>query len=287
MTRIFPTSLRTASLLALLPLSLLAEQKPAAAGRSGKPARAVTEKINVFDLIRNGEIYYHLNPKAELHDKPEDVFLLKENELTITGRAYGCLYTVDSFKDYHLVVEFKWTGRTWGNRADKARDNGILLHCHGPEGALGDTWVASIEAQIIEGGMGDMLVLNSELPDGSVPQTKASAEIETDRDGEKRWKPGAPKQEVLNGRINWENRHEDWDDKVGIRFPDDLEAPTGEWNKLEVIAEGSTLVYLFNGKKVNEAFDINPREGPIGIQTEAAEMVVRRYELLPLDKPEP
>ncbi|WP_367872998.1 DUF1080 domain-containing protein [Luteolibacter sp. Populi] len=287
MTRIFPTALRTASLLVLLPLSLLAEQKPAASGRSGKPARAVTEKINVFDLIRNGEIYYHLNPKAELHDKPEDVFLLKDKELTITGRGYGCLYTADSFKDYRLVVEFKWTGRTWGDRADRARDNGILLHCHGPEGALGGTWVASIEAQIIEGGMGDMLVLNSGLPDAGIQQTKASVEVETDRDGEKRWKPGAPRQEILNGRINWEKRHEDWDDKVGIRFADDLEAPIGEWNKLEVIARGSTLVYLFNGKKVNEAFDVHPGEGPIGIQTEAAEMVVRRYELLPLDQTKP
>lgn len=284
MTRIFPSVFITASLLALIPLSLFAEQKPAAAGRSGKPARAVTEKIDVFDLIRSGGIYYHLNPKAELHDKPENVFLLndKDKQLTITGRGYGCLYTVDSFKDYRLVVEFKWTGRTWGARADKARDNGILLHCHGPEGALGGTWVASIEAQIIEGGMGDMLVLNPELSDGGGQQTKASVEIESDRDGEKRWKPGSPRQEILNGRINWEKRHEDWDDKVGIRFPDDLEAPTGDWNKLEVIARGRTLIYLFNGKKVNEAFDVHPAEGPIGIQTEGAEMVVRRYELLPL-----
>jgi hypothetical protein len=47
-------------------------------------------------------------------------------------------------------------------REKKAKDNGILLHAYGPHGAYSDTWMASIEAQIIEGGVGDILVLSPE-----------------------------------------------------------------------------------------------------------------------------
>jgi hypothetical protein len=280
MKHILSPILCIASLALLSPLAVGADQKQKP---SGAPASVVTQPINIFDLIRDGKIYYHLNEKADVYDKPEDVFLLKDNELTITGRGYGCLYTVDAFKDYRLVVEFKWTGRTWGAREKKARDSGILLHCHGPAGALGGTWSASIEAQLIEGGMGDILVLSPKLADGTVLQSKATAEIALDRDGEKRWTPGAPRQQVLSGRINWEKRHEDWADKADIRFPEDPDAPLGQWNKLEVVAKGDTLTYFFNGKKVNEVFEVHPKEGPIGIQTEAAELVVRRYELLPLE----
>jgi putative membrane-bound dehydrogenase-like protein len=49
-----------------------------------------------------------------------------------------------------------------------------------------------------------------------------------------------------------------------------------------VIAKGDTLQYFVNGALVNEAFDCKPAEGRICIQTEGAQMIVRRYELHPL-----
>ena len=42
--------------------------------------------------------------------------------------------------------------------------------------------------------------------------------------------------------------------------------------------EGAPLVAV-----VNEAFAVSPSAGPIGIQTEAAGLMLRRYELLPLE----
>ncbi len=265
------------SVLALTPPT--PEQKPAPAP---SPAEAVTSKVDLLDVISRGDIHYHLNPGAELTDKPEDVFQIQNGELHISGKGYGCLYTNAAYKDYRLVLEFKWTGQTWGRRETRARDSGLLLHCHGPTGAYSNTWTASIEAQLIEGGMGDILVLSPKLPDGTVLKTTLDAEIELDRDKEKRWKKGAPRQTVETGRINWEKRDEDWADKVGFRGKDDPDAPLGEWNTLEVIAKGDTLQYFFNGKLVNEGFAAKPSEGRIGIQTEAAGLVVRKYELLPL-----
>lgn len=261
-------------------LLILAAASPLLA--SAQPGVPVTEKIDILGLMKKGEVYYHLNPASDVADKAEEIFVLKDNELQISGRGYGYMATKTAYRDYHLVVEFKWTGPTFGKRAEKARDSGILVHCHGPQGALGNTWSASVEAQLIEGGMGDILVLSPKLPDGTLVKTSLEAEFELDRDGEKRWKKGAPRTLVEGGRINWEKRDEDWADKAGYRGKDDPDAPLGGWNTLEVISRGDTLQYLFNGKVVNEASAVKPAFGPIGIQTEAAGLAVRRYELLPL-----
>lgn len=245
-------------------------------------ATPVTEKINLLDLMKKGEVEYHINPDQDFADPPSEIFQIKGDELHISGRGYGYMVTKESYKDYHLVVDFKWGPKTWGKRADRSRDNGILVHSYGPHGAYGNTWMASIEAQIIEGGIGDILVLSPKLADGTELITSVTAEIELDRDKEKRWKKGAPRQIVTKGRINWEKRHEDWADKLNIRHPDDPDSPVGEWNRMEVIAKGDTLQYFVNGRLVNEAFECKPAEGRICIQTEGAEMIVRRYELHPL-----
>lgn len=244
----------------------------------------VTEKIDILDLMKKGEVEYNINTNAEIADKPEEIFVLKDGELTISGKGYGYMITKASYQDYRLITEFKWTGRTWGKRADKARDSGILVHCHGPAGALGGTWCASIEAQIIEGGIGDFLVLSPKLTDGTVVQSLLEAEFDLDRDGEKRWKKGSARQVVKSGRINWEKRDEDWKDVVNYKGKDDPDAAVGEWNTMEVICKGGTIQIFVNGSMVNEGFASQPSSGPIAIQTEGAEMVVRKYELLPLPK---
>jgi hypothetical protein len=142
--------------------------------------------------------------------------------------------------------------------------------------------MASIEAQIIEGGVGDILVLSPKLPDGSQLTTSLKSEFTFDRDRERIWKKGEPQQVVTSGRINWKYRDVDWLDKKGFRGREDVESPFGEWSRLEVIARGDSLQYFVNGVLVNEAFECKPSEGRLLLQTEAAEMIVRRYELYPL-----
>lgn len=278
-----------ASALVCVPVLLSADEAKPKFFAAPDTAKPVLEKVNILELAKKGEVEYHINYKAdpEACDPPEKVFLLQENgDLLITGKAWGYMSTKAAYRDYHLVLEFKWTGRTWGKRTDRTRDSGLLIHSHGPHGALGGTFCASVEAQIIEGGMGDILVLSPKLPGGVEYKTRVEAEFELDRDGEKRWKKGAPRQEVTTGRINWEKRDEDWVDKIDFRGKHDPDKKVGEWNTLEVIARGDTLQYFFNGQLVNEAFAVSPSAGPIGIQTEAAELLVRRYELLPLKKKE-
>lgn len=263
-------SLLIAALLAFLPHA------------NARTAEPVTEKIDMLDLLKAGEMEFNINQDKEPADPPEKIFQLQDGQLRISGRGWGYMATQKEYKDYHLVIDFKWGKKTWGSRADRSRDNGLLIHSHGPHGAYGGTWIASIEAQIIEGGIGDILVLSPKLKDGTTLTTSVTAEFELDANKQKRWKKGEPRQEVTAGRINWKKRHKDWKDVLGIRHPDDPDAPVGEWNRMEVIAKGDTLQYIVNGELVNEAFDCKPSQGRIGIQTECAEMIVRRYELHPL-----
>lgn len=247
------------------------------------PAQAVTTKVDLLDLIRTNKVEYHISQKADVKAPAGEVFTFTpDGHLRVSGQGYGGVTTNDSFKDYHLVIEFRWGPKTWGKREKATRDSGVLVHCFGPQGAMHDAWMASIEAQIIEGGVGDILVLSPKLADGTVLQASISAEVGRDRDKEMVWTPGAPRQVMTTGRLNWQKRDVDWKDTVGFRGRDDVESPFGQWTRLEVIAKGDTLEYLVNGVLVNRAFEVKPSQGRIQLQTEAAEMFVRRYELHPL-----
>ncbi len=111
-----------------------------------------------------------------------------------------------------------------------------------------------------------------------------TAEITKDRDGEKVWKKGGEPVTLSRGRINWFGRDVDWADKLGFRGRADLESPHGQWTKMEVIADGDTLTYKVNGVVVNQASQVKPDFGKLVLQTEQAELYVRRYELWPLGK---
>ncbi|MEZ6130619.1 MAG: DUF1080 domain-containing protein [Planctomycetaceae bacterium] len=219
------------------------------------------------------------------YSDPNKVFTVKDGMIHVSGNGYGGLITNEAYRDYHLIIEFKWGQKTWGTREDRTRDSGILLHCWGPDGGYGLTWMASIEAQIIEGGVGDILVLTGKDPvTGQVLPTSLTAEITKDRDGEKVWKKGGERVTVSSGRINWFGRDEDWADTIGFRGKNDVESPLGEWTKMEVIADGDHLIYKVNGTVVNEAFEAKPDFGRLLLQTEQAEMYVRRYELWPIGR---
>jgi hypothetical protein len=59
----------------------------------------------------------------------------------------------------------------------------------------------------------------------------------------------------------------------------DNEKPTGEWNRIEVIAKDGKVTHIVNGVVVNEAEDASLRSGRIIIQSEGAEIWYRKIEL--------
>ena len=248
--------------------------------------KVVTPKDGVIHLFngKNLDGLYVWNRGTEYED-PKNIFTVKDGMLHILGNGYGGLITKKDYRDYHMVIEFKWGGKTWGKREDRARDSGVLIHCHGPDGGYGNTWMASIEAQIIEGGVGDILVLTGKDPKtGETLPTSLTTKIKKDRDGEKVWDKDGEEITLSSGRINWWGRDPDWADKVGFRGKDDVESEFGEWTRMDVICDGGKIKYLVNGVVVNAGYNAKPDHGKLLVQTEMAEMWVRKWDLYPLGK---
>ena len=228
-----------------------------------------------------------LDKMNSLTENREEIWKIEDGQLHVIGKAFGYIRTNKKYRDYHLVMEYRWGEETWKPRLENARDCGLLVHAHGPDGSLGGTWLSSIEAQLIEGGSGDILVLQGKDDHGKLIPSSLTCEITKDRDGESIWKNGGeaikfPEDGNQNQRINWRDRDPDWDDVKGYRGAKDIETPRGQWNRLEVIAKGDSLRIRINGQLINEGSRAIPSEGYICLQTEAAECWLRRWELWPI-----
>jgi len=120
----------------------------------------------------------------------------------------------------HLVVEFRWGERNRRNRVGKARDSGIFLHATGPHGNSYDgdgAYMAAIECNVMEGAVGDFLLIKGKDARGRDIPIKVTATVadEKDADGWYTWRPDASrdaKRVTLDdgGRINWFGKDPKW-----------------------------------------------------------------------------
>ncbi len=218
---------------------------------------------------------------------PRQVFKARDGSIHVSGDGLGALVTQNRYRDYHLVLEFRWGEHTWHERTEAARDSGLLVHSGGADGAYGDAWLPSIEVQIIEGGVGDFVPVSGKGLDGKPVPISFTCEVERDHDGEPVWHAGGTRETFAGKslrRVNWFGRAVDWSDTKGFRGPKDVDSPHGQWTRLDVKCDGGHIETFVNGVKVNEAFDVEPRAGQLQLQTEMAEIYFRRWELWPLDQ---
>ena len=242
---------------------------------------APTEKIALF----NGENYdgWDLWMKKDPFAKPaEEVFTVKDGAMHITGEGFGGCTTKEAYKDYHLKMQFRFTGEGFAGRKGKTADGGLLFHCVGPEGVYGGIWHLSFECNIIQGRTGDLIVVGNMKDYPTLLRAKAF----TDDKG--RWVPYPnSKTEVrsLIGRGRVDNLYYDpnWKD-VDTQPVVPPERPYGEWNDLELICSGDTAEYILNGKTVLKLFDLMPAAGRIQLQSECHTIEYRNITIEPIAK---
>ncbi|HXK09377.1 MAG TPA: DUF1080 domain-containing protein [Vicinamibacteria bacterium] len=272
-------------LLVLLPLV-------GALGPAGESAIRPERTIRLFDGKTIDAFYTWL---VDTHrEDPLRVFSVVDQvdgapAVRISGERFGGLITRAAYRDYRLVVEFRWGLATWGERRAAARDSGVLVHCQGPDGNtaadFNGPWMRSVEAQVIEGGVGDIILVAGFEPGGAKAAPRLSARVRTDRNGEPVFDPGGEAREFESGRVNWLRRDPAWQDRTGFRGGQDVESPWGGWTRLEVIADGDRITNVVNGTVVNEATRSTFTEGRILLQSEGAEVYYRRVDLEPLAGP--
>lgn len=237
-------------------------------------ARSQSEAIPLFNG-RNLDGWYTFIRERGRDTDPERVFTVEDGVIRISGKEWGCITTNEVYENYHLVVEFKWGEATHAPRVENARDSGVMLHSIGEDGGYSGIWMRSIECQMIEGGTGDLLVVGDNSEAYAITCTVA----EEKQARSHVFKPDGQPVTIYGGRINWYGRDPGWQDVKGYRGQQDVEKPLGEWNRLECICKGAEITVLLNGIVVNRATNVRPRKGRIQIQSEGAEVFVRRIEI--------
>lgn len=209
----------------------------------------VAEPIALFNG-KNLEGWVADIPAADKKDDLPPSFLVRDGKLVSMGVPRGHLLTEQSYENYKLVVEYRFSGAEPGNC-------GVLVHASKLR-ARRNMFPQSIEVQMMHGDAGDFWVIeeNIEVPDM-----------------EKR-RPRKEGQEY-GGGLN--------DARRIINLTDGSEKPVGEWNIMTIVCRSDEIIVHLNGDLVNHGFNATATSGKIAIQAEGAEAEFRRIELTPLE----
>lgn len=213
-----------------------------------------------------------------LNKDPKQVFAMVQEDgkpaLRISGEHFGGISTVKEFENYHLQLQFKWGKQKWHPRQDAKRDSGVLYHAVGQHGVDWGFWMRSQEFQVQEGDCGDYWGLDG-----------ATMDIPARRQGEKDWVYDPEGTVMAFAADTQAGRH-------CIKSLD-AEAPTGEWNTLDLYCFGGTAVHVVNGKVTMVLYHSrHPKDGKmlpltkgkIQIQSEGAEVFYRNIRIRTIDE---
>ncbi|RIV20796.1 DUF1080 domain-containing protein [Fibrisoma montanum] len=193
--------------------------------------------------------------------------------LRISGEKYGCLFTRQSYQNYHLTLQVKWGTQKYEPRKTKLRDSGILYHSIGEAGAeYWRSWMLSQEFQIMEGHMGDFWCqANSAIDIRSFQSEGAMNRVADEKQPFGIFRKGG--------------------DSFCLRSAN-YESPAGEWTTLELICFEGKSLHIVNGHVVMvlkdsrytnpDGQDVPMRKGKIQLQSEAAEVFYRDIRIKPL-----
>jgi hypothetical protein len=187
-------------------------------------------------------------PKKDTDKSLPDSFVARRGMLVSMGEPRGHLITKEAYRDYRLVVEYRFPG--------KAGNCGVLVHASTPR-ALYAMFPKSIEVQMESGNAGDFWCIQEDV---KVPDM----ERRRPRKGDEKW-GGA-----------------EGDARRILNLTDGSEKPLGEWNTMVVEARADKLTVWVNGDLVNDGFGASVDHGKIALQAEGAEVEFRKVELGPL-----
>lgn len=257
-----------------LPCTLLAVLVAVSAGGAAE-IPPTGESILLFDgsSMENFETFVF---GQGFNQDPDGVFRLQDGMIRVEGIPYGYFITREAYSDFYLRVLFRWGEATHGRRKDMARDSGILYRAVEVEERAaratsnGTIWPKCLEFQIMEGGTGDVILLGGSEMTVRGRRWGGERGIQIDRFGKT----------DLGRRDGWPVHYRA---PAGFRDPDnEVERPHGEWNELEMVADGDRVRYWVNGTLVMEGSEASLDSGRILFQSEGSELYYGTIELRPL-----
>ena len=100
-------------------LIVLAIAIHAVADEADKAIAPKTGPLKLFNGKNLDGLYTWLRDTK--HEDPRKVFGVTDGMLHVSGDGYGCVTTKEAYRDYHLVLEFKWGEKTYEQRVKRRR----------------------------------------------------------------------------------------------------------------------------------------------------------------------
>jgi len=168
---------------------------------------------------------------------------VQEGILTCQGNPLGALYRSPAATNFRLVVEYRWPP------GSAPGNSGIFSRISEPIKPL----PCAVEVQLKHGSAGDVLGLQGRPIAAGQP------------------------------RFFEVKKHAVAGDITGVSKMLDAENPPGQWNRVEILAQGARYQVWLNGTLVNDVGGVALSSGPVGVQSEGGIIQFRRIALTPLD----
>ena len=187
-------------------------------------------------------------PEMDTNASAKSPFIVRNRMLVSLGIPGGHLITDAVYRDYRLIVEYRF--------ANKPGNCGVLVHASTPR-ALYKMFPKSIEVQMEHQNAGDFWCI---VEDIKVP------DMEKRRGPKDQWG-------ITEGKA-----------RRIINLTDGSEKPVGEWNTMVIECVGSSIKVWVNRDLVNYGFDCTANKGHIALQAEGSEVEFRKLQLTHISK---
>jgi hypothetical protein len=202
-----------------------------------------SEDKRAIELFNGKDLAGWQHVLAEPEVKMSQVWSVESGIITCQGKPLGALYRGPAVTNFRLAVEYRWPP------GSEPGNSGIFSRISEPIKAL----PCAVEVQLKHGSAGDVLGLQGKPIAGGQP------------------------------RFFEVKKHAVAGDIAGVKKMLDAENPPGEWNRVEILAQGERYQVWINGQLVNEVSGVALSSGPVGIQSEGGVVQFRRVTLTPLD----
>jgi len=187
-------------------------------------------------------------PEMDSNKTAKNPFIVRNGMLVSMGNPQGHLITDSVYKNYRLLVEYRFAG--------KPGNCGVLLHASTPR-ALYKMFPKSIEAQMEHTNAGDFWCIVEDIKVNNMEKRRGPKNLWGITEGKER-------------RIR--------------NLTDNSEKPLGEWNTMTIACVRNTIKVYVNAVLVNEGYGCTANKGQIALQAEGSEVEFRKVEITLLKK---
>jgi hypothetical protein len=185
--------------------------------------------------------WYAFEPGVGKQSNASKLFTVDQKMIRLYGEKAGYLMSKKSYRNFQLLVEYRWNMDTSFVRKSQTKNSGIMYLV--PEKTPDMLWPRGIQFQIKEGSTGDFVLLQ---------------EVTMEVDG----KVNTPGKSVVRERF------------------EDAEKPAGEWNTILITSDHGRIRQELNGVPVNEGLNPSVTHGRILLQYEGFPIDFRRIEIV-------